>query len=279
VTLNLNPARLAYFTDWAKTLPPRPLPRTVTPVPGEYFLDYIARLAEANRLEFAELTGALDDPAGISFYHSSWQQHEQERLAAAASQPLTRIARLYWPDPRVYLSDPEGFHRMLRPACRRCTARLGIAGPVACHLPPHQTVCRRHRLWTGPAARTHDSQPDISPFPEILRAHRRHLALVHHHDWWHVDTAIKDATRAIRQALRGDTWIPGQRRRLRQLAPDTWQHALAGVLAVSPGRPDNTPGHPAVEIAIYPDVVWLAARSLQARPPVSLDHDELAHNQ
>jgi hypothetical protein len=26
VTLNLNPARLAYFTDWAKTLPPRPLP-------------------------------------------------------------------------------------------------------------------------------------------------------------------------------------------------------------------------------------------------------------
>ena len=31
---------LAHFADWAKTLPPRPLPRTVTPVAGEYHLDY-----------------------------------------------------------------------------------------------------------------------------------------------------------------------------------------------------------------------------------------------
>jgi len=31
---------------------------------------------------------------------------------------------------------------------------------------------------------------------------------------------------------------------------------------VSPGRPDDGPGHPAVEIAIYPDVLWLATRSL-----------------
>jgi hypothetical protein len=45
--------------------------------------------------------------------------------------------------------------RSLRPACRRCTARAGIPEPVACHLPSHQTVCRRHRLWTGPAARSH----------------------------------------------------------------------------------------------------------------------------
>ena len=42
-----------------------------------------------------------------------------------------------------------------------------------------------------------------------------------------------------------------------------WQQALAGVLAVSPGQPDNGPGHAAVEIAIYPDVVWVAARSLR----------------
>jgi hypothetical protein len=61
----------------------------------------------------------------------------------------------------------------------------------------------------------------------------------------------------------GPALIPGQQRRLRQLAPSTWQQALAGVLAVSPGRPDDAPGHPAVEIAIYPDVVWLAARSLR----------------
>jgi len=72
-----------------------------------------------------------------------------------------------------------------------------------------------------------------------------------------------DATRAIHHALRTGTWIPGQQRRLRQLAPGTWQQALAGVLAVSPGRPDDHPGRPVVEIAICPDVVWLAARSLR----------------
>ena len=261
--MTLNPARLARFADWAKTLPPRPLPRTATPVAGEYYLDYIARLARANHLEFAELTGALDDPAAIIF-HPGWKQHEQERLAAAASQPLARIARLCWHDPGVYLRDPEGFRQLLRPACRRCTARRGITGPVACRLPPHLTVCRRHRLWTGPSARTHAAQLDVSPFPEVLRAQRRHLALLRHQHWQHVETTISDATRAIHQALRAGTWIPGQRQRLRQLAPGTWKQALAGVLDVSPGRPDDRPGHPAVEIAIYPDVVWLAARSLRA---------------
>jgi hypothetical protein len=143
-------------------------------------------------LEFLELTGVLDDPAAI-LHHPRWKQHEQERLAAAAGQPLARIARLYWPDPRVYLRDPEGFHRMLRPACRRCTARYGITAPVACHLPSHLTICRRHRLWIGRSARTHDGQLDISQFPEILRAQRRHLAQLHHHHWLHVDTAISEA--------------------------------------------------------------------------------------
>jgi len=265
VTPGLNPARLAYFTDWAKTLPPRPLPRTVTPVPGEYFLDYIARLAAANHLEFAGLTGVLEDPAAILYHPDGWRQHEQERLAAAASQPLARIARLYWPDPGVYLRDIEGFHRRLRPACHRCAARRGITEPVACFLPPHQTVCRRHRRWTGPAARSHDGQLDVSPFPEILRAQRRHCHLARLHHPWRLGDAVRDATGAIHHALRGGTWIPGQQRRMRQLAPGTWQQALAVLLGVSPGWQDNSPSQSAVEIAIYPDVIWLAARILQAQ--------------
>ncbi len=48
---------------------------------------------------------------------------------------------------------------------------------------------------------------------------------------------------------------------MRQLAPGTWQQALAGVLGVSPGWRVDSPSHPVVEIAIYPDVIWLAARS------------------
>jgi hypothetical protein len=269
VTLDLNPARLARFADWAKTLPPRPLPRTVTPVASEYYVDYIARLAAANHLEFAELTGALDDPASILFHPDRWRQHEQERLAAAAGQPLARIARLYWPDPGVYLRDPEGFRRRLRPACHRCTARYGITEPVDCHLPPHRTVCRRHRLWTGPSARSHDGQLDISGFPEVLRAQRRHGHLAQLHHPWRLGDAVRDATSALYQALRGGTWIPGQQRRMPQLAPGTWHQALASALAGRPGWQDDSPSHPVVEIAIYPDVVWLAARILRvqdARP-------------
>lgn len=259
--MTLNPARLALFTDWAKTLPPRPLPRTVIPVPGEYYLDYISRLADANHLELLELTDVLDDPAAVIFDPGRRNQHRQERLAAAASQPLARIARLYWDDPGDYLRNPERFGQLLRPACRRCTARRGVAGPIACRLPPHVTVCRRHRVWIGPSARTHAGQLDVSPFPEILQAQRRHLAQLRQYQQHEVEAAVSAATRAIYQALRGGTWIPGQRQRLRQLAPGTWDQALASALGGSHSRQDD--GHPVVEIAIYPGVVWLAARSLR----------------
>jgi len=163
-----------------------------------------------------------------------WKQHEQERLAAAAGQPLARIAGLYWPDPGVYLRDPEGFRQALRPACRRCTARAGIAEPVACYLPPHLTVCRRHRLWIGPSASTPAGQLDVSQLPEILRAQRRHAALSHDPGWRRADAAISDATHTIHQALRAGTWTPLQLRRLRQLGPGSWHQAASGA---SPGWP------------------------------------------
>jgi hypothetical protein len=213
-------------------------------VAGEYHLGYIARLAAANHLEFSELTGALDDTAAITIHSPrGWTQHEQERLAAAAGQPLARIARLYWPDPRVYLRDPEGFHRMLRPACHRCTAGRGIAGPVACYLPSHRTVCRRHRLWTGPTARTIDGQLDLSHLPGILRAHRRHRHLVRACDHlpWQPGDALREAIGAIRRAIAIGTWTPQQRQRLRQLAPATWQQALDGALAACPGPARRQP--------------------------------------
>ena len=71
-----------------------------------------------------------------------------------------------------------------------------VAGPIACRLPPHLTVCRRHRLWIGPAVHAHAGQLDVSPFPEILRVQRRHLTHLRHHPWQDVE-AISAATRAI----------------------------------------------------------------------------------
>ena len=262
--VTLNPARLARFTDWATTLPPRPLPRTVTPVPGEYYLGLHrpARRRQPPGVRWSS-PALWTTPPRSSCDPGRRKQHEQERLAAAAGQPLARIARLYWPDPGLYLRDPEGFRQLLRPACRRCTARHGITGPVACRLPPHQTLCRRHRLWTGPAARTHAAQLDVSPFPEILRAQRRHLAQLHHHPWQDVEAAISDATQRH---------LPGPPRRhldpgpAAAPAPARPRHLASGPgrrARRRPGRPDDGPGHPAVEIAIYPDVIWLAARSLR----------------
>ena len=220
--MTLNPARLARFTDWAKTLPPRPLPRTVTPWPAS--ISSTTSLGSPPPTTWSSqssLLRSMTPRRSPSTAPRGWKQHEQERLAAAASQPLARIARLYWPDPRVYLRDPEGFHRMLRPACHRCTARYGITGPVACYLPPHRTVCRRHRLWTGPSATSHASQLDVSPFPEVLRAQRRHRHLAQLHHPWQLGDAVHAATGTICHALRGGTWIPGQQRRMRQLAPST----------------------------------------------------------
>jgi hypothetical protein len=163
--------------------------------------------------------------------------------------------------PKICMRDPGGFRQNLRPACRRCTARRGITEPVACYLPPHLTVCRRHRLWIGPSARTDAGQLDVSQLPEVLGAQRRHLDLVYRHHWRHADDAISDAARAIGLAISAGTWTPHQERRLRELGICTRQQAAP---AVNPGWPDNGPGFPALEIAIYPDVIRLAARSLRA---------------
>ena len=152
--MTLNPARLARFADWAQTLPPRPLPRTAIPVPGEYYLDYTVRLAGANHLELPELTGALYDPAAVIFDPWQRRRHEQERLAATAGQPLARIARLCWDDHGDHLRDPGAFAQMLRPACRRCTARLASPGPSP-------AACRR----TRPSAAATGSGPARLPAP------------------------------------------------------------------------------------------------------------------
>jgi hypothetical protein len=152
---------------------------------------------------------------------------------------------------------------MQRPACRHCTARRGITGPVACYLSPHQVTCPRHRLWTGPSARTHAGQLDISQLPEISRARRRHLAQLQRHHWRHVNDAITDAAIAICHAP--CTATPGPRP----------SNSACTSSAPAPGsQPSHghawhgqraTPGNPAIEVAIYPDVVHLAVRALRAR--------------
>jgi len=170
--VTLNPARLARFADWAQTLPPRPLPRTAIPVPGEYYLDYTVRLAGANHLELPELTGALDDPAAVTLDPGQRKQHRQERLAAAAGQPLARIARLCWDDHGDHLRDPGGFRQLLR--------RPAAAAPPAWASPgPSPAACRRTRpsaaTGSGPA-RPHAPTPPSSTPASSPRSSRRSAA-------------------------------------------------------------------------------------------------------
>jgi hypothetical protein len=68
------------------------------------------------------------------------------------------------------------------------------------------------------------------------------------------------ARRGIYHALTGGCWTPQQRQRLCRLGPGTWAQAAADA---SPGWRGNRPGNPAIEIAIYPDVIRLAAHGLR----------------
>lgn len=108
---------------------------------------------------------------------------------------------------------------------------------------------------------THAGQLDVSPFPEILRAQRRRLGQLRDHHWREADTALSNAAHAIHRALSAGTWTPRQLQRPRQLDPGTSHLAAAGA---TPGWRYGGPASPAIEIAIYPDIIQLAARNLRA---------------
>jgi hypothetical protein len=59
----------------------------------------------------------------------------------------------------------------------------------------------------------------------------------------------------------------GNRRRRAGNVPPRAAAVTSGVPGVSPGWQDDSPRPPVAEIAIYPDVEGLAARSLRARSP------------
>jgi hypothetical protein len=58
----------------------------------------------------------------------------------------------------------------------------------------------------------------------------------------------------------GGAWTPQQRQRVRQFDVGTWP---SGRTRRHPGWPDNSPVHPAIEIAVYPDVIRLATHTLR----------------
>ncbi|WP_060577623.1 MULTISPECIES: hypothetical protein [unclassified Pseudonocardia] len=257
--MTLNPARLVRIRDWAATLPPRPLPRTVTPFNGEYHLDYVKRLAAANHLEFLLLAQSLHPPGPPPLDHTATKLPVR-RLAALAGQPDGRIARLHWPDAGVYLRDIAGFYRGLRPACRRCAACRGVHDPILCKLPDDHTVCRRHRLWIGPGVRTLDDQHDLRPFPEYLRAQRRHQHLSRSAYPHSVTAALRQITKAVRQEIIADGLWELAQQRLRHLAPALWPHLSPAASRFV--RAEHIHDR-AVTVGVYPEVIERAQSAVR----------------
>jgi hypothetical protein len=116
------------------------------------------------------------------------------------------------------------------------------------------------RSYTGPC-HSNRATPGQQAGRGSDRLAQDNLALLRYHHWWQVDTAISDATLAIHRVLRDGGWTPPQRPR--QLGPGTWHPARPGMLSAGPDHQDDGFGDLAVAIAIYPDVVRLAARSLR----------------
>jgi len=230
---------------WIDELAPHPLPRRVSPVHGETVDHFIGRLARANHLSTVTLLGHLCTPHGPSLLSI-----RPQRLAAATGQPVElitqRLPGLAWAH-RSSRSNPY-----IRPACRRCMARRGLLDPVPCHIPAHVCVCHRHQLWIGFGARSHAQQHDLSAFPEMRRAQRRHHRLRRRHDPHDVVLARHHAERGVAERASRGEWSTQQQRRLTGLAPEIWQRVAPDA---QPAGRRSCLHHVAVTIATYPEVI------------------------
>lgn len=262
----LNPAAHTQIGDWMRLQPPPPLPRTVAPMPYEAIHHYLRRLADASHQTVSQISKIIhlhNLPAGLDFNDIA-----RERLAAAASQPIARIRRLYWgpaPGATRPSGQPEEYGDGLRPACRRCAACHGLPGPVPCKFPDHDMICRHHQLWTGPGVLEPAGQHDLAQLPELLRAQRHHDRLLRQHQPEMVHSAYQRADQAWRQHLGPHLrWTPSQFHRFTTLTSANSQ------AQPQPGQGLAGAGHlraVAATIAIYPDVVQLTALILDPRHP------------
>ena len=165
---------------------PRPdqsLPIRVAPLTGEAIVSYLGRLAAANHVPVSVILAHLP-----SWFTARTITHDDlsgaDRIGPAGIECLAALTGL----------PPTSLHRALpafgigrrdhsgRPpvravhACRRCAARHGHTDPIPTHLPSHQRLCGRHRIWLGDTC-----QIDLTSAPEIIHAHHMAARLAHRH--------------------------------------------------------------------------------------------------
>lgn len=210
----------------------RRLPTPVAPFPSETLASYLGRLARANHLTRQVLDWHLGRTGAVG------NDVDPERLAAVIGR-REAVLRLALPE----LGRHPSAQTEIRAACRRCAARRGIAGRVSCWVPGHPYVCIRHRIWIGPGVLAFEDQHDLGRLPEVASAARRHRRLVAHHGAAQTRRAYRSAYEVTLGWAEQGWWARHLDRRLCLIAPP---HPLLV-------------GRPALNAAIYPETVSLAA--------------------
>lgn len=214
-------------------MPPlRPLPVGVPLVPGEDHKSLMWRLARANHLPSLNLRDVLPQPTGTELINLAG-------LATLAGQPLQRLQQAL--DAR-----PDRWLAMRQLACSRCMARRGIPHRVLIEVANHQPLCRRHRRWLSPQADWAQEEYDLTPVPEVLRAQRRHAALMHQHHGWNdtAEAAYGHARHILHRWAQRHDWSTHRDRRLAYFL-DTSRYRV-------------TEFHPLISMVNYPETVTLA---------------------
>jgi hypothetical protein len=226
--------------------PGQSLPIRVAPLSGETIVSYLRRLAAGNHVPLSLILAHLP-----SWFTARTLTHDDlcgaDRIEPAGIECLALLTGLTMASllralPAFGLGHRD---RTRRPpvraihACRRCAARHGRTGPVSIHLPPHQRLCRRHRIWLGGAC-----QIDLATAPEVVHAHRRAARLAHRYGvlrLLHTEITTRQQIGAARY-------------------PDPVQQRIDKMTASNPGLIVEQPD--LIEAATYPEVISSAARAL-----------------
>lgn len=150
------------------------LPFTCAPVPDETTDSYLHRLARLNDTDTRLLTEiASDDMGEVTASHLSTLSGQPTRsLRLAMLQLCTTEQLAVMP---IAGRPRPGVNR--RPMCAHCARSRGAALVPICSARHEDIVCLRHRRWVG---RAHEEgrQPDLTGYPVILAAARRHRLMI-----------------------------------------------------------------------------------------------------
>lgn len=227
---------------------PQPLPIRVAPIAGQTVASYLHGLATVNHLSVELVLAHLppwftarcvthDDLAGTDRADTA-DAEQLARLSGLSTAALLHALPAFGPSSHHGRPPMRATH-----ACRRCAARHQQTEPVPVHLPAHQRLCTRHRIWLG-----HVDQIDLAATPVIIHAHRRAESLARRYTAPRLMLAELTARQQIIATRRDDEY------------PDLVDQRIT---ALTKSDPRLVFDHPdLIEAATYPEAIRNAAQAL-----------------